>query len=195
MHGTFAAVAAALLGAASVAQSCAAARPPRPAPDEFVRGQMQRIIKGPMDRVWDDTIAVLGQEGTAIDYRNREAGIIACRRIRTKGHGRNLVSHVGRIAELRTARGRLRSVSEYTVEYTLFLAPSRADTSMKIVAEILATDRTSVIILGPGVGQVIPMTLSLPSRGVVERQLFRKIAAHVFSAEEMLHYVDDLGYE
>lgn len=195
MHHRSAVVAAALLGICAMAGGCSAARPPRPTPEEFVCGQVQRLIKGPIDRVWTDVIAILEEEGATVEHSDREAGVIACHPIRTAGRGRNLLRLVGRIADLKTARGRLRSISEYAVEHTVFLMPAGADTSMKIVSTIQATDRSSAIIVGPGIGQIIPVTLTLPSKGVVERQLLRRIASRLFSAEEMLYYVGDLGYE
>jgi hypothetical protein len=186
--------AAVLVGVICVALGCSGTRTPRPAADDFVRGQAYRIIKGSVDRVWRDVMLALGDEGVQIEATDRETGIIACRRTHTGG-GRNLIRRVSRIAKLETKHRRLRSVSEYSIRYTLFLAPAGEDTSMKIVAEIDATDRSNVIFVGPGIGQVIPLHLTLPSKGVVERQLFRCIASRLFGAEEMLYYVGDLGYE
>jgi hypothetical protein len=186
--------AAVLVGVICVALGCSAPRNPRPAADGFARGQAHRIIKGSVDRVWHDAMLALGDEGLRIEAADRESGSIACRRTYTAG-GRNLIRQVRRIAELGTRHRRLRSVSEYSIRYTLFLAPAGEDTSLKIVAEIEATDRSSSMIIGPGIRQVIPLRLTLPSRGVAERRLFRRIASRLFSAEEMLYYVGDLGYE
>jgi hypothetical protein len=177
------------------AAGCAGLGSPRPEPTEFVRGQFQRTLKGPVERAWSDVTAALEADRIGVASSDRSRGVIACRRVRHAG-GRDLLRRLREIADVRTAERRgLRDVSEYNVEYTVFLNPSDNDTAIKIVSRIEAVDRSRVLVFGPGLYQIIPETLSLPSKGVVERELFRRIAGRLFAAEEMLYYVGDLGYE
>jgi hypothetical protein len=187
------AVAAAVLTV--VATGCAGRRPARPEPSEFVHGQLQRIVKGPVDRTWPAVVAALDDDGVAIEQADRARGTIACRRIRHSSE-RDLVRRLREIADTSAAARRgMRGVTEYSVEHTLYLTPAAADTALKIVTEIQAVDRSRAVYFGGGLYQVIPETYVLPSKGIVERQLFRRIAGRLFAAEEMLYYVGDLGYE
>lgn len=195
MRSPSAAAAATILTYSITASGCGLGTPTRPPADAFVRGQAQRIIAGSMDSVWPKVFAALEDEGVTIHTFDRKRGIIACRPIRTASGRHDLLRQLKEIAHVEAPRGRLRRISEYSVEYTLFLAPVDAGTSLKIVAGINATDRSQMILLTPGIPQVIPVRVSLPSKGVAERQLLHRIAAVLFSAEEMLYYIDLLGYD
>lgn len=195
MERLSAAAAATILAYGIVTIGCTAGQPPRPTADAFVRGQVQRIIDGSIDRVWPDVVAALEDEGVTVDTADRERGVLACRPIRVSGGRSDLLRDLREIAHLEAARGRLRRVSEYSVTYTLFLAPVAEDTTLKIAAQIHATDRSQAVFFGPGLVQVIPVRVPLPSKGVVERRLFQRVAGVLFGAEEMFYYVGLLGYE
>src|SRR5205814_233815 len=78
----------------------------------------------------------------------------------------------------------------------LLLAPAgEAGTSLKIRCAIDAIDRSEAIFLGPGVFQVAPRHIDVPSRGVVEHDLMRRLAANLFTAEEMLFMLGELGVD
>jgi hypothetical protein len=49
--------------------------------------------------------------------------------------------------------------------------------------------------LGPGIFQVVPRHLPIPSRGVVERELMRRLAASLFPSEEMLYLMGEPGID
>jgi len=91
------------------------------------------------------------------------------------------------IGDLSTARDAgLGRVSELEVTYQLFLLPAGDEgTRLKITSEIDAVDRSEALYLGPGGFQVIPRRIPIPSRGVLERDLMRRITADLFTAEEV----------
>jgi hypothetical protein len=180
---------------AGTAAACAGARAPRPGASEFVRGQLQHVVKGSADHLWPTVVAALEDESLAVERSDRERGLIACRRVRYVGE-RDAPRRLREIADTSEAvRRGLRNVAEYSVEYTLYLSPAGDDTAFKIASAIQATDRSQAIYFGGGLYQVVPETYDLPSRGVVEGELFRRIAGRLFAAEEMLYYVGDLGYD
>src|SRR5439155_23013999 len=132
-----------------------------------VRGEHYRMIHDPVDRLWPQILRGLEEEGLRVARADRAHGTIqtAARR-----HlGRDELKKLGDIADLSAARGAgLGRATEYGVAYTLFLLPAGdADTSLKITSTIEAIDRSQALFLGPGVFEVIPRHIELPSRGVV----------------------------
>ncbi len=184
-----------VLGTLPVLSGCSAGSTPRPAAGEFVPGQAHRVIDGAVDRVSPQVLDALRHEGLTVERGHPAGPMIACAPERHPGPPARMLREVREIAELGAARGRIRQVSDYLVTYTLYLADQDGDTALKIVAGIEATDRSQVMAVAPGIVQVVPMRLVLPSRGVVERRLLQRIAAALFSADEMLYYLGDLGYE
>src|SRR2546425_1158955 len=70
-----------------------------------------------------------------------------------------------------------------------------AGTSLRIRCAIDAIDRSEAMFLGPGVLQVVPRHIDVPSRGVVEHDLMRRLVANLFMAEEMLFMLGELGVD
>jgi len=77
-----------------------------------------------------------------------------------------VVKKLGEIGDLSAARqAGLGRVSELEVTYQLFLLPADEGTRLKITSTIEAIDRSEAIFLGPGILQVIPRRITIPSRG------------------------------
>src|SRR3989442_5361435 len=169
---------------AALAAGCGPLHGPAPDPKAHVRGEHCRVIHEPVDRLWPQILRGLEEEGLRVARADRANDTI---RTATRRHaGRDELKKLGDIADLSAARGAgLGRATEYTVTYTLFLLPAgETDTSVKITSTIEAIDRSAVLFLGPGVFQVVPRHIELPSRGVVERELLRRLAASLFTAEE-----------
>src|SRR5438093_10489226 len=180
---------------AALAAGCGPLHGPAPDPKAHVRGEHYRMIHDPVDRLWPQILRALEEEGMRVARADRAHGAIqtGARRV----FGREELKKLGDIADLSAARGAgLGRATEYTVPYTLFLLPAgEADTSLKITSTIQAIDRSEAFFLGPGVLEVIPRYIELPSRGVVERDLLRRLAASLFSAEEMLFVLGEPGFD
>ena len=179
---------------AALAAGCGPLHGPAPDPKAHVRGEHYRMIHDPVDRLWPQILRALEEEGLRVARADRAHGAIQTgpRRV----FGREELKKLGDIADLSAARGAgLGRATEYTVAYTLFLLPAgEADTSLKITSAIEAFDRSQALLL-PGVFEVIPRHIELPSRGVVERDLLRRLAASLFTAEEMLLVLGEPGFD
>ena len=182
------------LAFAALAAGCGPLHGPAPDPKAHVRGEHYRMIHDPVDRLWPQILRALEEEGLRVARADRAHGAIqtGARRV----FGRDELKKLGDIADLSAARGAgLGRATEYTVAYTLFLLPAgEADTSLKITSAIEAIDRSQALLL-PGVFEVIPRHIELPSRGVVERDLLRRLAASLFTAEEMLLVLGEPGFD
>jgi len=179
---------------AALAVGCGPLHGPAPDPKAHVRGEHYRVIHDPVDRLWPQILRGLDEEGLRVARADRAHGTI---QTAPRRHvGRDELKKLGDVADLSAARGAgLGRATEYTVTYTLFLLPAgEADTSLKITSTIEAIDRSEAILL-PGVFEVIPRHIELPSRGVVERELLRRLAASLFTAEEMLFVLGEPGFD
>jgi len=180
---------------AVLATACGALRSPSLDPKAHVRGEHYRVIHEPADRLWPQVLGGLEAEGLRVARAER-----AHQTIQTAGRrytSRDEVRKLGDIADLSAARGAgLGRATEYIVTYTLFLLPAgESDTSLKITSTIETVDRSEVLFLGPGVLDVIPRHIEVPSRGVVERELLRRLAGSLFTAEEMLFVLGEPGFD
>ena len=179
---------------AALAVGCGPLHGPAPDPKAHVRGEHYRVIHDPVDRLWPQILRGLDEEGLRVARADRAHDAI--RTASRRYTGRDELKKLGDIADLSAARGAgLGRATEYTVAYTLFLLPAgEADTSLKITSTIEAIDRSQALLL-PGVFEVIPRHIELPSRGVVERELLRRLAASLFTAEEMLFVLGEPGFD
>ena len=174
---------------------CGALRGPEPDPKEHVRGEHQRILQEPIDRLWPAILDALPGEGLAIAHADRTRGAIATSPLRLSG--RDVPKRLAEIGDLSRARSAgLQRVSELQVTYYLLLA-SRGDagTTLRIRSAIDAIDRSDAVLAGAGVFQVVPRHFEVPSRGVVERELMHRLVAGLFSAEETLFLLGEPGVD
>ena len=180
---------------AALATGCGALRSPSLDPTVHVRGEHYRVIHEPVDRLWPQVLHGLEDEGLRVKRAERPQQTIqtAGRRYTRSDEVRKL----GDIADLSAARGAgLGRATEYVVTYTLFLLPAgEADTRLKITSTIEAIDRSETLLLGAGVFDVVPHRIEVPSRGVVERELLRRLAGSLFTAEEMLFVLGEPGFD
>ena len=178
-----------------VSGGCSVGEAPRPDGSAFVPGQAHRVLRSSVEQVWPRLLGAVADEGLTVANTDARHHVIACAPLRRAGPPAVLLREVKEIADLATARGRLRLISDYIVTYTLFLEDVAGDTALKVTAGIEATDRSQVIAIAPGVVQRIPLQLPLRSRGVAERRLLTRLAASLFAADEMLYLMGELGLD
>jgi len=182
--------------AAGVALGVAACGPiwsSPPDPKEHVRGEHHRLFHESADVLWPKLVRALDEEGIPIARSDRAKRLIETGRVRQSGA--DVVKRLRDIADLSNAHEQgLGRVTEYAVSYRLFLTPAGPDTSVKVASAIDAVDRTEQLV-GPGGLQVFPHHIDVPSRGVVERDLLRRLAASWFSTEEMLLVLGEPGLD
>jgi hypothetical protein len=174
---------------------CGAVRGPELDPKEHVRGEHQRVLQEPIDRLWPAVLDALPGEGLEVARADRARGAIATDPIRLSGREvPKRLAEIGDVARARSAG--LQRVSELRVTYYLLLAPrGDAGTSLRIRSAIDAIDRSDAAFFGSGVFQVVPRHFEVPSRGVVERELMRRLVAGLFSAEETLYLLGEPGVD
>ena len=173
--------------------ACGGLRGPVPDAKEHVRGEHFRLVSEPPDRLWPGVVHALEAEGFQLRRAEQARGCII-----TGYHERSpeVVKKLGEIGDLSAARqAGLGRVSELEVTYQLFLLPADEGTRLKITSTIEAIDRSEAIFLGPGILQVIPRRITIPSRGVLERDLMRRLAADLFTAEETLLLLGEPGVD
>ena len=173
--------------------ACGGLRGPVPDAKEHVRGEHFRLVSEPPDRLWPGVVHALEAEGFQLRRAEQARGFII-----TGYHERSpeVVKKLGEIGDLSAARqAGLGRVSELEVTYQLFLLPADEGTRLKITSTIEAIDRSEAIFLGPGILQVIPRRITIPSRGVLERDLMRRLAADLFTAEETLLLLGEPGVD
>ncbi len=173
--------------------ACGGLRGPVPDAKEHVRGEHFRLVSEPPDRLWPGVVHALEAEGFQLRRAEQARGFII-----TGYHERSpeVVKKLGEIGDLSAARqAGLGRVSELEVTYQLFLLPADEGTRLKITSTIEAIDRSEAIFLGPGILQVIPRRITIPSRGVVERDLMRRLTADLFTAEETLLLLGEPGVD
>ncbi|HYR97326.1 MAG TPA: hypothetical protein VEM57_11345 [Candidatus Binatus sp.] len=181
--------------ALAVLAGCAAVRGPELDPKEHVRGEHQRVLQEPIERLWPEIVDALPAEGLHVAHADRARGVIATSALRLAG--REVPKRLAEIGDLARARSAgLQRVSELAVTYYLLLAPrGDAGTSLRIRSAIEAIDRSDSLFLGAGVFQVVPRHFDVPSRGVVERELMRRLVGGLFSAEETLFVLGEPGVD
>ena len=182
------------LAAAIFVVACGGLRGPVPDAKEHVRGEHFRLVSEPPDRLWSGVMHALEAEGFRLRRAEQARGfIITGYRERSP----EVLKKLGEIGDLSAARqAGLGRVSELEVTYQLFLLPAGDEgTRLKITSTIEAIDRSEAIFLGPGILQVIPRRITIPSRGVVERDLMRRLAADLFTAEETLLLLGEPGVD
>ncbi len=174
---------------------CGGLRGPEVDPTEHVRGEHQRVLQEPIDRLWPAMLDALAGEGLAVAHADRARGAIATGPLRLSG--RDATKRLGEIGDLSHARSAgLERVSELEVRYYLLLSASGdTGTTVNIRSGIEAIDRGDTAILAPGVFQILPRRVDVPSRGVVERELMRRLVAGLFSAEETLFMLGEPGVD
>src|SRR5437867_1552118 len=180
--------------ALAVALGCGGWRPELD-PKEHLHGEHVRLVQEPFERLWPAVLHGLEEEGLDVAEADRGRGTIATRP--TRYAGADIQKKLAEIADLSRARREgMARVSELDVTYYLLLAPAgAAGTSLKIRCAIDAVDRSEAVFLGPGGLQVMPRHLEVPSRGVVEHELMRRLVADLFTAEEMLFMLGELGVD
>ena len=173
---------------------CAGLRGAGPDPSEHVRGEHQRVLQEPLDRLWPALLKALPDEGLEVAHADRARGTIATRAFKLSG--RDVPRRLAEIGDLSRARSEgLQGVSELRITYELLLA-SRGDagTSLRIRSAIDAIDRSDSVLVG-SVLQAVPRHVEVPSRGIVERDLMRRLVAGMFSAEETLVLLGEPGVD
>jgi hypothetical protein len=170
---------------------CAGLAPPDVDPDEHVRGEHHRLIHEPVDRLWPMLVDALPGEGIRVLAADRARGTITTRPVHHEE--RDAPRRLAEIGDLGAARrAGLRRVSEFVVSYALLVRPADAGTSLRIRSSIEAVDHGSRTFLGGG---LIPRRIPVESRGVLERELMRRLGASLFTAEEMLHLLGEPGID
>jgi len=181
------------LGLALLA-GCGVLRGPEVDPKEHVRGERQRVVQLPFDQLWPAVLGALPDEGLRVTRADRGRGAITTRPVRLTG--RDVPRRLAEIGDLsRARRAGLDHVSELEVTYHLLLAAAGdAGTTVRIRSSIDAVDR-DLAFFGPGLFDLVPRRIEVPSRGVVEQELVRRLAADVYTAEEMLLMLGELGLD
>lgn len=163
-------------------------------PTETVRGERRRVVQIPFDTLWPTMLHTLPDEGIAIAHADVNRGTITTRSLHYAGA--EVPRRLAEVADLSHARqagfGR---ASE--MEITYFVLVSRAGdgaTSLRVRSLIEAIERTPIV-FGPGLFDLVPHRVEVPSRGVVEQELVRRIAVNVYTAEEMLLMLGELGLD
>jgi hypothetical protein len=174
---------------------CGGLRGPEVDPKEHVSGEHQRVLQEPIDRLWPALLDALAGEGLAVARADRARGAIATGPLRL--NGRDATKRLAEIGDLARARSAgLERVSELEVRYYLLLsANGDMGTTVRIRSGIEAIDRREAALLSPGVFQILPRRVDVPSRGVVERELMRRLVAGLFSAEETFFLLGEPGVD
>ncbi|HYV58006.1 MAG TPA: hypothetical protein VE911_10690 [Candidatus Nitrosopolaris sp.] len=179
---------------AALLAACGGLRAPTPDAKEHVRGEHFRLVGEPPDRLWPGVVQALESEGFQLRKAEQARGFIVTG---YRERSPDVLKKLRDIGDLSTARDAgLGRVSELEVTYQLFLLPAGDEgTRLKITSEIDAVDRSEALYLGPGGFQVIPRRIPIPSRGVLERDLMRRITADLFTAEETLLLLGEPGVD
>ena len=172
---------------------CGAQRPELD-PTESVRGERRRVVQIPLETLWPTILHALPQEGIEVAQSDSEQGTITTRRVRYTGS--EVPRRLGEIADVSRARqaGFGRATEMDVTYYLLVSKTSPAATQLRIRSTIEAIERTPIL-FGPGLLEVVPHRVEVPSRGVVEQELMRRLAADVYTAEEMLLMLGELGLD
>jgi hypothetical protein len=174
--------------------AAACAKKPELDPTEHVRGEHQRVLHAPADRVWPAVVAALDAEGFEIATQDRTSGVIATGLARYETDDRtHRLGDIGDLSELH--KEGITGITDVRVAYYVLVTPAGEDTRLRIRSTIVGQQGGVGPILGQGLGQVVPHRVEIPSRGVVERDLMRRLAANLFAAEEMLQLLGEPGVD
>jgi len=178
-----------------LASSCMpSAGPERPE----VSHRQQKLIRADFGEVWraaHDAIANTPLRVTEDDETEGTIHLWARKTARSRSDA--LERELVRIADVEKARRLgLARLSEYQLDYTVGVARlGEQETRLEVSTRITAVDRSEVIVIPPGIAQVIPRNFDVPSRGILEHELVSQIAERLFLSEEMLYSLGVLGRE
>jgi hypothetical protein len=163
-------------------------------PKEHVRGERQRLVQLPFDQLWPAVLGALPDEGLDVAHADHAHGTIATRTVRLSGG--EVPKRLAEIGDLSHAhRAGLERVSELEVTYFLLLAGAgTAATNVRIRSSIEAVDR-ELVFFGPALSDLVPRRIEVPSRGVVEQELLRRLVASLFTTEETLFLLGEPGVD
>jgi hypothetical protein len=170
------------------------ALPERP---EISRRQ-QKLVRADFGEVWraaHDAVANTHLRVTEDDEAQGTLQLSA--RKMARGRPGTLERELVRIADVEKARRLgLNRLSEYRLDYTVAITRlGEEETRLEVSTVITAVDSSEVIMIGPGIAQVVPRTFDVPSKGILERDLVSQIAESLFLSEEMLYTIGSLGRE
>jgi hypothetical protein len=173
---------------------CSALRGPEFDPKEHVRGERQRTVQVPFDQLWPAVLGALPDEGLTVARSDHARGTIATGTVRLTG--RDVPKRLAEIGDLsRAHRAGIEHVSELEVTYYLLLAGAgEATTNVRVRSSIEAVDR-ELVFFGPGLSDLIPRRVEIPSRGVLEQELIRRLVASLFTTEETLFLLGEPGVD
>src|SRR5262249_52018703 len=157
-----------------------------------------KLVRADFGEVWRATHDAIAHTHLRVTEDDEAEGTIRLWARRTAtSRSDALERELVRVADVEKARRLgLSRLSEYLLEYTVAVAPlGEQETRLEVSTQITAVDRSEVVIIGPGMAQVIPRTFDVPSKGILERELVAQIAEHLFLSEEMLYTIGTLGRE
>jgi hypothetical protein len=168
-----------------LAAGCAATRAPELDPKEHVRGERQRVVQEPVDRLWPAVLAALPQEGVRIARSDPGRLTITTEPLRYESsEGTKRLAEIGDLSAAR--RAGMTHVDELRVTYYLLLAAADGpSTRVRVRSRIEAVEHQSAAV-GAGLFQIVPQRVEVPSLGVVERELLERMGGELFTAEETL---------
>ena len=169
-------------------------RTPELDPTEHVPGEHHRLVPAARDVLWPAMLGALADDGVRVARSDQTRGTIVTHPVRHAA--REAPRRFAEIADLGAARrAGLQHVSEFRVTYYLLLAAAPdGGTSLTIRSGIEAMDRRPTL-FGAGVLDFLPTRVPVPSRGVVERELLRRLAGEMFTAEETLLLLGEPGVD
>jgi hypothetical protein len=173
--------------------ACGPMRGPGADADEHVRGEHVRMVPEPLDVFWPALERALVAEGFEVERADREHGLLETGSVRLTE--REELRRLPQIGDLAGLRGALRGLSEVQVAYQLLARdadPERTRLTIRSTIEAVVREE---LFLGPGLLQIVPRKIPVPSRGVLERELLRRLGADVFMAEEMLFLLGEMGVD
>ena len=162
-------------------------------PTEHVPGEHHRLVPAAREMLWPAMLRALADDGVRVARSDAVRGTIVTRAVRHTT--RDAPRRFAEVADVGAARrAGLQHVSEFAVTYYLLVGPAPdGATSLTIRSAIEAMDRRSSF-FGPGLA-ILPTRVPVPSRGVVERDLMRRLAGELFTAEEMLLLLGEPGVD
>jgi hypothetical protein len=173
--------------------ACGPMRGPDADPDEHVRGEHVRMVPETIDVLWPALERALVAEGLEVDRADRGDGILETRAERLTE--REELRRLPQIGDLAGLRGALRGLSEVQVAYQLLVRGADEERTRLTVRSTIEAVVRQELYLGPGLLQIVPRRIPVPSRGVLERELLRRLGADVFMAEEMLFLLGEMGVD
>jgi len=178
-----------------LASSCTSSAVPK-LPE--VSHRQQKLLRASFGEVWRATHGAIADTRLRITEDDEAEGTIHLSvRRQASSRPEELERELARIAEIDKARQQgLEHLSEYLLVYTVAVARlDEQQTRIEVSTQITAVDRSEVIWIAPGIAHVVPRTFEVPSKGILERNLFAQIAERLFLSEEMLYSLGVLGRE